>query len=158
MANFNPAGSGSLVFATGGSLGNRTLVNPVDHGLRPPHRHLLLGDPKTVVRAGYGVYYTLLERIGSENQLALNPPFLVNKTPSSNTVPVLQPEVGFPANFLDPSTINLNALQEFHIRSVDPAEKRTDGAAVEPGRPAGLRLAGGLARWIMSAPSPPTIT
>jgi hypothetical protein len=40
-----------------------------------------------------------------------------------NPAGVLQPEVGFPSNFLDPSTINLKALQQFHIRSVDPEKK-----------------------------------
>ena len=122
LANFNPAGSGSLVFAKSGSLGDRTLVNPPTTNFGPRIGISYSLAQKTVVRGGYGVYYTLLERIGSENQLALNPPFLVNKTPSSTTVPVLQPEVGFPANFLDPSTINLNALQQFHIRAVDPAK------------------------------------
>jgi hypothetical protein len=123
LANFNPAGAGSLTFATSGSLGDRTLVSPTttNFGARIGISYSV--DPKTVVRGGYGVYYSLLERIGSENQLALNPPFLVNKTPSSYTVPVLQPAVGFPSNFLDPSTINLNALQQFHIRAVDPVKK-----------------------------------
>jgi hypothetical protein len=123
LANFDPDGAGSLVFATSGSLGNRSLVNPADTNFGPRIGLSYSLDQKTVVRGGYGIYYTLLERIGSENQLALNPPFLVNKTPSSNTVPVLQPEVGFPSNFLDPSTVNLNALQQFHIRAVDPAKK-----------------------------------
>jgi len=123
LANFNPEGSGSLNFATSGSLGNRSLVNPTTTNFGPRIGISYSLDNKTVVRGGYGIYYTLLERIGSENQLALNPPFLVNKTPSSNTVPVLQPQIGFPANFLDPSTINLNALQLFHIRAVDPAKK-----------------------------------
>jgi Carboxypeptidase regulatory-like domain/TonB-dependent Receptor Plug Domain/TonB dependent receptor len=122
MANFNPAGSGSLDFATSGSLGNRSLVNPTTTNFGPRIGVSYSLDPKTVVRGGYGVYYTLLERIGSENQLALNPPFLINKTPSSNTVPVLKPEVGFPSNFLDPSTIDLNALQAFHIRAVNPVK------------------------------------
>jgi hypothetical protein len=123
LANFNPAGSGSLDFATSGSLGNRSQVNPSTTDFGPRIGISYAVNPKTVVRTGYGIYYTLLERIGSENQLALNPPFLVNKTPSSTTVPVLQPEVGFPSNFLDPSTINLNALQQFHIRAVDPEAK-----------------------------------
>src|ERR1700723_3425407 len=123
MANFDPAGSGSLLFAKNGSLGDRALASPATTNFGPRIGISYSVDPKTVVRGGYGVYYSLLERIGSENQLALNPPFLVNKTPTSNTVPVLKPEVGFPANFLDPSTINLNALQQFHIRSVDPRKK-----------------------------------
>ncbi len=76
-------------------------------------------DPKTVVRGGYGIYYSLFERIGSEDQLALNPPFLINKTLASNTASVITPEVGFPANFLDPSTINFNNLTSFHLRAMD---------------------------------------
>jgi Carboxypeptidase regulatory-like domain/TonB-dependent Receptor Plug Domain/TonB dependent receptor len=122
MANFNPAGSGSLVDAKSGSLGDRALVDPNTTNFGPRIGISYAVTPNTVVRTGYGTYYTLLERIGSENELALNPPFLVNKTPSSVTVPVLQPEVGFPSNFLNPSTINYSALQPFHIRAVDPAK------------------------------------
>jgi hypothetical protein len=123
MANFDPAGSGSLIDAASGSLGDRALVDPNTTNFGPRIGVSYAVAPNTVVRAGYGTYYTLLERIGSENELALNPPFLINKTPSSVTVPVLQPEVGFPSNFLDPSTINYTALQPFHIRAVDPAQK-----------------------------------
>ena len=123
IANFSPAGSGSLVDGKSGSLGDRALVDPNTTNFGPRIGISYLVAPNTVVHAGYGAYYTLLERIGSENELALNPPFLVNKTPSSVTVPVLQPEAGFPSNFLDPSTINFNALQAFHIRAVDPAKK-----------------------------------
>ena len=120
MANFNPAGSGSLVFASSGSLGDRALVNPntTDFGPRLGVSYSL--DDKTVLRGGYGVYYTALERIGSEDQLAENPPNLINKTIASNTNPVLKPSVGFPSNFLDPSTINLSQLQNFHVRAVNP--------------------------------------
>jgi TonB dependent receptor len=123
MANFDPAGSGSLVDAKSGSLGDRALVDPDTTNFGPRIGASYAVTPNTVVRGGYGAYYTLLERIGSENELALDPPFLVNKTPSSVTVPVLQPEVGFPTNFLDPSTIDFSALQPFHIRAVDPAKK-----------------------------------
>ena len=136
LANFNPEGAGSLEFASSGSLGNRTLVNPTTTNFGPRIGISYSLDDKTVVRGGYGIYYTLLERIGSENQLALNPPFLINKTLSSTTVPVLQPEIGFPTNFLDPSTLNLNALQGLpHSRS-RPGKERTHGAAMEPGRAA----------------------
>lgn len=120
MANFNPAGSGSLVFASDGSLSQKALVNPSTTNFAPRLGVSYSLDNKTVLHGGYGVYYTSLERIGSEDQLALNPPFLINKTIASNTAPVLKPSVGFPANFLDPSTINFSNLTSFHIRAVNP--------------------------------------
>jgi hypothetical protein len=120
IANFDPDGSGSLVFARSGSLTNRSLVNTNNKNFGPRFGISYGLDSKTVVRGGYGLYYTLFERFGSEDQLALNPPFLINKTPASNTAPVLTPAIGFPANFLDPSTINFNALQSFHVRALDP--------------------------------------
>ena len=125
MANFDPAGNGSLVFATGGSLKNRSLVDPnyKDFGPRVGVSYAI--DDKTVLHSGFGIYYTELERIGSEDELALNPPNLVNKTVASNVAPVLTPAVGFPSNFLDPPTINpatiaAGVLQPFHIRAVNP--------------------------------------
>lgn len=120
MANFNPAGSGSLVFAKSGSLSDRALVNLNTTNFAPRIGVSYSPYNRTVVRGGYGIYYTSLERIGSEDQLALNPPNLINKTIASNATPVLKPEVGFPSNFLDPSTINLNQLQNFHVRAVNP--------------------------------------
>ena len=120
IANFDPDGSGSLVFARSGSLTNRSLVNTNNKNFGPRFGVSYGLDAKTVIRGGYGLYYTLFERFGSEDQLALNPPFLINKTPASNTAPVLTPAIGFPANFLDPSTINFNALQSFHVRALDP--------------------------------------
>ncbi len=136
LANFNPAGAGSLSFATGGSLGDRTLVSPTTTNFGPRIGISYSVDPKTVVRGGYGVYYSLLERIGSENQLALNPPFLVNKTPSSNTVPVLQAgdrlSFQFPRSF-DHQPERTAAVSYSRGGS---GEEGTDGAAVEPGRAA----------------------
>jgi len=120
VANFSPAGSGSMVFAKSGSLGERALVNPNTANFGPRVGASFSLDNQTVLRGGYGVYYTALERIGSEDQLSLNPPFLINKTIASNTTPVLKPSVGFPSNFLDPSTIDFNNLKAFHIRAVKP--------------------------------------
>ena len=116
MADFDPA-SGSLVFARGGSLQDRTIVDPNTKNFGPRFGFAFSPDTKTVLRGGYGIYYTLFERIGSEDELALNPPFLINKELVSNTAPVLSPSVGFPSNFLDPSTVDFSNLTAFHIRS-----------------------------------------
>jgi hypothetical protein len=123
VANFDPSGSGSLVFGKSGSVGDRALVDPNTKNFGPRIGLSYALDDKTVLHAGYGLYYTVFERFGSEDQLSLNPPFLINKTLASNTAPVLQPSVGFPSNFLDPSTINLNALQAFHVRALNPVAR-----------------------------------
>jgi Carboxypeptidase regulatory-like domain/TonB-dependent Receptor Plug Domain len=120
IANFDPTGSGSLRFAKSGSVADRSLMDPNTTNFGPRIGVSYAVTDKTVLRAGYGVYYTVFERIGSENQLALNPPYLINKTQASTTQSVITPEVGFPSNFLDPATIDLNNLQAFHIRAMNP--------------------------------------
>src|ERR1700732_2280597 len=66
------------------------------------------------------IFYTLFERFGSENQLSLNPPYLINNTPavaSNATAPVFFLRNGFPSNFLDPAALNYKLVR---IRAVNP--------------------------------------
>lgn len=118
MANFDPV-SGTLVFAGDGSLEDRTLVKPDRNNFGPRVGVVYqLGD-QTVLRGGYGMFFNPLDRIGSEDQLALNPPGLrnINQTVTSTTTPVFLLRDGFPASYLDPSNIVLSRLL---IRAANP--------------------------------------
>jgi hypothetical protein len=63
----------------------------------------------------------LFERFGSEDQLALNAPFLVNNVQSASSTaaaPLFLLQDGFPADSLDPNQSGL--LSRVRIRAVDP--------------------------------------
>ena len=107
------------MFATNGSLAERALVAPDRNNLAPRLGMVYQLNERTLVRAGYGRFYNPLDRIGSEDQLALNPPNLrnINQTSTSATVPALIMRDGFPGNYLDPSNIVLSRLL---IRAANP--------------------------------------
>jgi outer membrane receptor protein involved in Fe transport len=118
QANFNPA-TGTLFFASDGSLEDRALVKPDRNNFAPRIGIVFAMDDKTVLRGGYGMFYNPLDRIGSEDQVALNPPGLrnINQQTTSTTAPVLVMSQGFPANYLDPANIVLSRLL---IRAANP--------------------------------------
>jgi hypothetical protein len=119
QANFDASGAGSLIYANGGSLGDRALVQINKNNFAPRFGFAYSADTKTVVRGGYGIYNLLLQRAGSENQLALNPPYLRQTTLiSGKTTPAFFLQQGFPTDLLDPANINLSLA---HIRAVDPS-------------------------------------
>lgn len=118
QANFDPA-TGTLVYASDGSLEDRALVRPDRNNVGPRVGVVYAVDEKTVIRGGYGMFYNPIDRIGSEDQVALNPPGLrnVNQQTTSTTAPVLVMSQGFPANYLDPSNIVFSRLL---IRAANP--------------------------------------
>jgi outer membrane receptor protein involved in Fe transport len=117
MANFDPNGNGgrgALVFAADGSLSERALVKPDKNNFAPRVGATYRVNDDTIVRGGYGVFFNQFERIGSEDQLALNPPGLLNNqvnSPSGATTPVLYLKDGFPPNYLDPSNLVIRNLK-----------------------------------------------
>src|SRR5580765_216307 len=112
MTNFNPAGTGALLFATDGSLLQRSLVNPDRNNFAPRAGIVYKLDDKTILRGGRGLFYNLFDRVGSEDQLSLNVPGLVNKTITKTSgSPVFLLNQGFPAGFLNPPNLDPAAGQ-----------------------------------------------
>lgn len=125
MANFNPAGAGSLVYAKDGSMAERALVNPDKNNFSPRVGGVYKLAEQTILRGGYGIFYNQFDRIGSEDQLALNPPGLLNidvQSSSGATSPILKLENGFPNGFLDPANINFARIM---VRASDVNSPRT---------------------------------
>ncbi len=120
LANFNPAGAGSLSFAKSGSIFDEAQVHANYHNFAPRIGIAYALNPKTVIRTGFGLFYSPFERIGSEDQLALNPPGLINNNislPSTAAAPLFLLKQGFPTNFLDPAQLSLARVK---IRAANP--------------------------------------
>lgn len=120
LSNFSPIGAGALLTAKDGSLSDRSLVNPNYKNFAPRVGLAYQLDNNTVLRAGYGIFYQMFERYGSEDQLSLNAPFLINNVPavaSNATAPVFFLRNGFPLDFLDPNKIDLRRVR---VRAVNP--------------------------------------
>jgi hypothetical protein len=122
--NFDPAGSGSVFAAKDGSLEDRGLVRPDTNNLAPRIGAVYQVTDSLVVRAGYGIFYNIFDRIGSEDQLALNPPGLINNSvsTSSTTTPLFYLRDGFPADFLDPAKLDYRRIR---IRAADRDAAKT---------------------------------
>ena len=92
-------------------------------------------DDKTVLRGGWGVFYNLFDRVGSEDQLALNLPGLVNKTITQTSgSPVFFLQQGFPAGFLntpnlDPAAGQLRAVRLRAVGQDDPSTTTNQASA-----------------------------
>src|SRR5712691_1920171 len=135
QTNFNPAGTGSLVFAKDGSLEERGLVNPDKNNFAPRVGFVYKIDDQTLVRGGYGVFYNLFDRVGSEDQLSLNVPGLINNTvTSSSTAPLFLLQNGFPAGFLNPPSLDpaVGDLKRIRLRAVaqDAPKTRLQQASI----------------------------
>jgi hypothetical protein len=128
QTNFDPAGSGSLVFAKSGSLEQRGLVKPDRNNFAPRVGFVYRANEKTVVRGGYGVFYNLFDRVGSEDQLALNVPGLINNSVTQTSgSPVFFLKDGFPASFLTAPNLDPAAgqLRRLRIRAVSNEAPKT---------------------------------
>jgi hypothetical protein len=119
MTNFNPITG--VKFTPANSPVGRSLVQPDKNNFAPRVGLAYQLTPATVVRAGYGRFFMLFERAGSEDQLALNLPFLVNNVVSvgsstTTTVNNIRLQTGFNLS-LDPNLVNVTTVR---LRAVNP--------------------------------------
>ncbi len=147
LASPNPAAVnavGSLICASSGTYcgatsGDRGLVKPDKNNFAPRIGVAYQITPNTVFRTGYGRFYMLFERAGSEDQMFLNPPWLIDKsvaaavgvagcTVSANNCTVNNMRLGHnnPAGVagfnlsVDPANQPANFLQLIRLRAVNP--------------------------------------
>jgi hypothetical protein len=114
----------SLSIAADGNLASRALVKPDRNNLAPRVGFAYSISDKFVIRGGYGIFYSLLDRIGSEDQIALNPPFVINLNTRTDTagsaVAGVTLQGGLPANLLSTSNIRVQNVQ---LRAANPDAK-----------------------------------
>jgi hypothetical protein len=133
MSNYDPVGR-MLRQAKDGGIADRSLVQPDRNNFAPRIGVAWTFTPKTVLRAAYGMSYLLFNRMGGENLLAYNLPFVLNPQvnqiapalrtgqplcPSSGNfdpATCFQPfDAGFPNNFLSLSNIRQRNVRANHI-------------------------------------------
>lgn len=113
-------------FTPANSKFGRSLVKTDKNNFAPRIGFAYQFNEKTVVRAGYGRFYMLFERAGSEDQLALNLPFQVpaNVSAATNdaTANNMRLQTGFNVS-LDPNSVNptLVRLRAVNPESVNPS-------------------------------------
>ena len=119
LANFDPR-TNTLLQAKDGSLFDRALVHRQNGNWAPRFGAAYQIDKKTVIRSAYGISYVQFNRLGGENLLAYNGPYivdaLINQDPTnlplcaSGTADPLTcfrtTQQGYPANFANPANFN----------------------------------------------------
>ncbi len=123
LTNLDP--ETGLRFTPANSNFGKSLVKPDKNNFAPRLGLVYQLTSQTVVRAGYGRFYMLFERAGSEDQLALNLPYLVNNVVSepdfTRTAHGMRLVTGFDLS-LNPNAVDarLVRLRAVNPESVDP--------------------------------------
>jgi hypothetical protein len=118
LTNLDPK-TGQL-FTPANSPYGRSLINPDRNNFAPRVGLAYQLNDATVLRTGYGRFYMLFERAGSEDQLSLNLPYLVqnNVTAANNnsTANNIRLRTGFNLS-LDPASVDPRLVR---LRAINP--------------------------------------
>jgi hypothetical protein len=137
LSNFDPVAN-RLIQASGGSIYDRTLIQPDKNNFAPRLGLAYNVTRKTVIRSGAGVSYVHFNRLGGENLLSYNLPFIIstsiNQTPNqgpcaANQAPntCFRPtQDGYPAGLVSsPALVSTRTARTNFI----PADARTSYVA-----------------------------
>jgi hypothetical protein len=131
LGNYDPA-TRTLIAASDGSIANRALVNPDRNNFAPRLGFAYNLTHETVIRGGYGVSYIHFNRLGGENLLFINLPFVIgvvlNQAPTSplctgnNFQNCFRPtQAGYPTGVISPALANTLTTRT----NFTPSETRT---------------------------------
>jgi len=133
LANFDP-GTNSLIQSKGGGIYERALVQPRHKYFAPRFGFAYQVLPKTVIRSAYGISYVHFNRLGGENLLAYNGPYIVDaqisqdvanlpvcSSPTADPVTCFRPtQMGYPENFAVPANFSPLRAQARYIPKDNP--------------------------------------
>ncbi|HYB94723.1 MAG TPA: TonB-dependent receptor [Vicinamibacterales bacterium] len=111
LTNIDPA-TGRTFTAKNGSVFDRALIHPDRDDFAPRFGATWSATDRLVLRGGYGIFYQQFDRYGSESQLGLNLPQLVDASITANTAndaPAFTFAQGFTP--LTPATVNPSLVQ-----------------------------------------------
>jgi hypothetical protein len=93
----------ALVPAKNGSRADRATIAPDLNDFAPRFGFAYRLTPKTVMRGGYGIYYTQYEAFGGAQYLEINPPFEYKAVLTTNNItPTILLSQGLPPNLVQP--------------------------------------------------------
>ena len=111
LTNIDPASGQMVAASASGSVFDRTLIHPDLNDFAPRAGFSYSINRRALLRGGYGIFYQQTDRYGSESQLALNPPQLVDVFQTANSAadpPVIVLRDGFTpisASTIDPTKV-----------------------------------------------------
>jgi hypothetical protein len=119
LTNVDPA-TGQLIHgSTSGSVFDRTLIHPDRNDFAPRAGVAWTMTPRTVLRGGYGIFYQQTDRYGSESQMGLNLPQLVDVAISATSANQ-PPAFTFAEGFISLSPENISpAVVQWRIQDPD---------------------------------------
>jgi hypothetical protein len=121
LTNIDPATGQVVTAQASGSVRERSLINPDRNDFAPRVGAAWSMTPRVVMRAGYGTFYQQTDRYGSESQLGLNLPQLVDSDINANSAadpPAFRFSQGFVP--LNPNNVDRARVQ---WRIQDPDQK-----------------------------------